>query len=150
MSDEQSYFNLLSGSDTSKVFDGSWQSATFGVKEPEFGTPYALSVTYDSSADGLWFQARFNYWTTSGEIKALSDTPQMVCAKGKHVATLVIPGFDKPDDFKKAVLMVQAAGLSGKGTIKVARPMLVEGSTPVAWAPAEGETLAGGGCSHER
>ena len=30
------------------------------------------------------------------------------------------------------------------------RPMLVEGTEPAAWAPAEGETLAGGGCSHER
>lgn len=30
------------------------------------------------------------------------------------------------------------------------RPMLVEGTTPAAWAPAEGETLAGGGCVHER
>lgn len=30
------------------------------------------------------------------------------------------------------------------------RPMLVEGTTPAAWAPAEGETLAVGGCSHER
>ena len=30
------------------------------------------------------------------------------------------------------------------------RLMLVEGNTPAAWAPAEGETIAGGGCSHER
>lgn len=30
------------------------------------------------------------------------------------------------------------------------RFMLVEGTTPAAWAPAEGEELAGGGCSHER
>jgi hypothetical protein len=30
------------------------------------------------------------------------------------------------------------------------RPMVVEGTTPAAWAPADGETLAGGGCSHER
>ena len=30
------------------------------------------------------------------------------------------------------------------------RPMVVEGTEPAAWAPAEGETLAGGGCFHER
>lgn len=30
------------------------------------------------------------------------------------------------------------------------RPMLVEGDTPAVWAPAEGESLAGGGCVHER
>lgn len=29
------------------------------------------------------------------------------------------------------------------------RPMLVEGTTPAAWAPAEGESLPGGGCSDE-
>lgn len=28
--------------------------------------------------------------------------------------------------------------------------MLVEGTTPAAWAPAEGEGLAGGGCVRER
>lgn len=30
------------------------------------------------------------------------------------------------------------------------RLMLVEGTTPAAWAPAEGESLPGGGCSDER
>lgn len=152
MSDEQgaSNFNLLSGSDTSKVLGGSWYPVTFNTRGVEFGTPYALSVTCDSSADGLGLQARLNYWSTDGKQKDLSDTPSTRLAKGKRVATFVIPGFDKPDDFKKAVLMVQAGSISGKGTIKVSRPMLVEGTEPAAWAPAEGETLAGGGCAHER
>lgn len=35
-------------------------------------------------------------------------------------------------------------------TVEVRNPMLVEGTTPAAWAPAEGEELAGGGCVHER
>lgn len=39
---------------------------------------------------------------------------------------------------------------ANSGTVHVALPMCVRGDTPVAWAPAEGETLAGGGCSHER
>lgn len=30
------------------------------------------------------------------------------------------------------------------------RLMLVEGTTPAAWAPADGETMPGGGCSDER
>ena len=34
--------------------------------------------------------------------------------------------------------------------VSIAGAMLVEGDTPAAWAPAEGETLAGGRCSHER
>lgn len=42
---------------------------------------------------------------------------------------------------------------NGTGVTRRARlrdVMLVEGDTPAAWAPAEGETLAGGGCVHER
>lgn len=35
-------------------------------------------------------------------------------------------------------------------TVSIAGVMLVEGDTPAAWAPAEGEELAGGGCSDER
>lgn len=38
---------------------------------------------------------------------------------------------------------------ANSGTVHVALPMCVRGDTPAAWAPAEGETLAGG-CSHER
>ena len=145
MSGEYSPFNILSGSDMSDVLKKSWYPVNFKTNEVKFGTPYALSVTYDSSADGLWFQARFDYWTTSGEAKALSDTPPIHCDKGKHVATLTIPRFDKPDDFNHAYFMIQAGYISGTGTIEVSRPMLVEGDKPAAWAPAEGETLAGGG-----
>ena len=36
------------------------------------------------------------------------------------------------------------------GAVYLALPMAVRGTTPAAWAPAEGEELAGGGCSHER
>ena len=39
---------------------------------------------------------------------------------------------------------------AGTRTQKMAGIMLVEGTTPAAWAPAEGEELAVGGCSHER
>lgn len=38
----------------------------------------------------------------------------------------------------------------GSYAIEVCALMLVEGTTPAAWAPAEGESLAGGGCVHER
>lgn len=140
-----SSFNVLSDSEKNQFLSGSWYPAVFNTNGVKFGTPYALSVTYDSSADGLWFQTRFNYWTTDGKIRALSDTALISCAKGKHSATVTIPSFDKPDDFAKAVFMVQAGDISGKGTIEISRPMLVEGDTPAAWAPAEGETLAGGG-----
>ena len=150
MSDEQSNFNVLNGSDASKVLDGSWYPVDFDVTKCEFGTPYTLSVTCDSGADGLWLQVRFNYWSTDGKILSLSDTPAINCTKGKHVVTETIPSFDRPDDFASASFMVQAGDISGKGTIEISRPMLVEGTEPAAWAPAEGETLAGGGCSRER
>lgn len=35
-------------------------------------------------------------------------------------------------------------------TIDVAQPAIFLGTTPRAWAPAEGESLPGGGCAHER
>lgn len=138
-------FNVLSDSDTSKVLSSSWSPADFNPNGVKFGTPYALSVTYDSSADGLWLETRFNYWTTDGSYRRLSDTVRINCANGKHSVTVTIPSFDKPDDFARAVFIVRAGDISGKGTIEISRPMLVEGTTPAAWAPAEGETLAGGG-----
>lgn len=127
--------NTIDGSDISEVFSESWHPLMFDVKRLEFGTPYTLSVTYDSSEDGLWFQARFNYWSTDGKLYILSDTPQMNCAKGKHVATVTIQSFDKPDDFNNATFMVQAGDISGKGTIEVSHPMLVTGETPQEWVP---------------
>lgn len=39
---------------------------------------------------------------------------------------------------------------TNSGAVHVALPMCVRGTTTAAWAPAEGETLAGGGCSDER
>lgn len=39
---------------------------------------------------------------------------------------------------------------TNSGTVHVALPMCVRGTTTAAWAPAEGEGLAGGGCSDER
>lgn len=36
------------------------------------------------------------------------------------------------------------------GAVYLALPMANRGATPAAWAPAEGEGLAGGGCSDER
>ena len=35
-------------------------------------------------------------------------------------------------------------------TVEVRNLMMVRGTTPAAWSPAEGETLSGGGCSDER
>lgn len=127
--------NIIDGSDTTKVLSESWYPVGFNVKEMEFGTPYALSVTYDSSADGLWFQVRFNYWSTNGKLSSLSDTKSINCAKGKRVATVTIPSFDRPDDFKSSSFMIQAGDISGMGTMEISRPMLVTGETPQEWVP---------------
>ena len=42
------------------------------------------------------------------------------------------------------------AGAKGATVDYRMRLMLVEGTTPAAWAPAEGEELADGRCVHER
>lgn len=47
-------------------------------------------------------------------------------------------------------IVARLMGVANGVTVSVAGVMLVEGDTPAAWAPAEGETLAGGWCSHER
>lgn len=39
---------------------------------------------------------------------------------------------------------------TNSGTVHVALLMCVRGTEPAAWAPAEGEGLAGGWCAHER
>lgn len=52
-----------------------------------------------------------------------------------------------PTASKAVMARVEADGDYG---IEICAPMLVEGDAPAAWAPAEGEELAGGGCSDER
>ena len=66
-------------------------------------------------------------------------------ADGKwHVISLTFtPKVSKKD------VVARIEGIGGY-KLSVCAYMLVEGDTPAAWAPAEGETLAGGGCSHER
>lgn len=127
--------NILIGSDTSKVLSESWYPVGFNVNKLEFGTPYALSVTCDSSADGLWLQTRFNYWSTDEKLSSLSDTTAINCTKGKHVMTATIPSINRPDDFAYASFMIQAGDISGKGAIEISRPMLVTGETPQEWVP---------------
>lgn len=52
-----------------------------------------------------------------------------------------------PTASKAVHARIEADGSYG---IEVCALMLAEGATPAAWAPAEGEGLAGGGCVHER
>ena len=47
-------------------------------------------------------------------------------------------------------IVARLMGVANGVTVSIAGVMLVAGDTPAAWAPAEGETLAGGGCSRER
>lgn len=50
----------------------------------------------------------------------------------------------------KSIAVRLMGGVPNGVKVSVAGVMLVEGDTPAAWAPADGETLAGGGCVHER
>lgn len=58
-----------------------------------------------------------------------------------------------PDHTDPNHLIIYNTPPRGTGVTRVAsirNVMLVEGDTPAAWSPYVGETLAGGGCSHER
>lgn len=55
------------------------------------------------------------------------------------------------EDWEYYVRFDNNASTDGKeSTLYIADPMLCEGTEPHAWAPAEGESLPGGGCSDER
>ena len=50
----------------------------------------------------------------------------------------------------KSIVARLMGGVPNGVKVSVTGVMLVAGDTPAAWAPADGETLAGGGCAHER
>lgn len=145
MSDEAVH-NLLKGTeDWQKTFTGNWEGAFDDVSDPEWGACYTLSFECDSTA-ATSVQARFNYRDSGYNFHNLSDTPAIHVPAGTSSVTLAIhvPA-EMPADYAKASLLIQAQMVATDGAVLVVRrPMLVEGDTPAAWAPAEGEELAGG------
>lgn len=151
MSDEARK-NLLKGTEgLSATFDESWEPVALEPSgDVTFGVPYALSFECESDAS-MRVQARFNYVTADNVYESLSDTPSFEVAPGLNHVTIRIASFERPSDLARTFFMIQAGEVPASGaTLVVTRPMLVEGDTPAAWAPAEGEEIAGGGCSRER
>lgn len=147
MSSETAY-NLLTGTETwQRTFTRNWDFDAFRhVGEPEWGATYSLSFECESTA-ATSVQARFNYVSAGGEYKELSDTPASAVPAGTSRVTLAIHApAERPADYAEARLMIQAQLAATDGAVlTVSRPMLVRGAEPAAWAPAEGEELAGGG-----
>lgn len=137
---------LVNTADIHRTLTRNWENFSVSIaKDLDFGPDYSLSFECESTADSD-IQARFNYISTDGKHKLLSNTPSSAVSAGENQVTLLIPAFSRPDDFAKAYLMIQAMAIADDGAqLTISRPMLVEGTTPAAWAPAEGETLSGGG-----
>ena len=139
--------NLLAKTaDIRKTLTGNWEPFNVKLtKDIDFGVCYSLSFECESTAN-FYVQARFNYVSADGTHKSLSNTPNSNVSAGTNHVTLLIKAPRKPDDFGRAYLMIQSEAISDDGAqLTVSRPMLVEGTAPAAWAPAEGESLAGGG-----
>lgn len=138
--------NLLENTaDIHQTITENWGSFAVSLaKGLDFRADYSLSFECTSTADTS-VQARFNYVSTDGEYKSLSDTPSSPVSAGENHVALLIPAFSRPDDLASAYLMIQAMAIADDGAqLTISRPMLVEGTTPAAWAPAEGESLPGG------
>jgi hypothetical protein len=94
------------------------------------GKTYTLSIVLDVTGEVC-----FGFYLADGSC-VRPNGYEWVVAGNSFVRTLTAP---------EGAEYVVASWADGNR-----RPMLVEGTEPAAWAPADGETLAGGGCSHER
>lgn len=99
---------------------------------------YFLSVEVEGG--GLGTYNYFSVWLTD-DSGAIGSDPQGY-PRYSNLALSVTEPVD--------VYVCVNAGKLGATVDYRMRFMLVEGDTPAAWAPAEGEELVGGGCSHER
>lgn len=91
---------------------------------------------------GLGSYAYISVWLTDDSAPVKSDGMHWLSSWYGYLVLTVT----KPVD----VYVCVNAGAMGATVDYRMRIMLVAGDTPAAWAPAYGETLAGGGCSHER
>lgn len=131
------------GTATEDIGWRAYRSNTIPVKA---GRQYTLSVEF---ADGM--PDASEYLKTSFQL--FSDF-----ANNKYKTYVMYRNDHITLSFDQATLDAYSAGfqiwgpvIKGGATVDVrVRYMLVEGTTPAVWAPAEGEELAGGGCSNER
>ena len=106
----------------------------------EHGSTYTLSVQLDGDGGN----GMFALYTTDGK-NIGSAIGYLLYGQNSSLT------FTFPDDESMPYLHVWGPRLVEGATVDFrVRLMLVEGATPAAWAPAEGEEIAGGGGVHER
>lgn len=141
--------NLLIGS-ANEFYNSNYEVARYKLSEPlVVGKTYALSAYVDEIS-------------RSGSDKPVLAVYDGACWWSPGALSGDVPGvqtitftYEQPfeDHANPNELAIFNTPPVGTGVVRRARfrdVMLVEGTTPAAWAPAEGEELAGGGCSHER
>ena len=131
----------VSGTATGDIGWSAYKSSQIPVVA---GKQYTLSIEF---ADGMpdadsYKNSSFQLFSETNVLKSFA------MYRSEHVAL----SFDQATlDGYGARFQIWGPIIKGGATVDMrVRWMLVEGGTPAAWAPAEGEELAGGGCSHER
>lgn len=167
MSSEKQAYNLVSGSATGT----GW--AAYGDATLQTGDVISVT-TSDTNLEDINAILTSPLSVTSGtsytltaEIKAtpnfaaaatgmVSLTKGVLCVRWfgsdistewTHISATLTPS-GTASDARVAFLALSSDG--SPASLYVRNLMLVEGTTPAAWAPASGETLVGGGCVHER
>ena len=70
---------------------------------------------------------------------------------GGYVSWAFRFSYEPKEDTRYGLRFDNNGSADGQDSIlRIRDVMLTEGTAPAAWAPAEGETLPGGGCSDER
>lgn len=142
--------NLLKGT-AQEVTDFAYFSFDYSTTEPlKVGKTYTISMYVEkverSPLNGKPHIAVVDGagWWIAGSL--VGDVPGW-----QHLTfTYAQPWPDHADPDKVSICNTPPYGGTGiKRSMSFRDVMLVEGTEPAAWAPAEGETLAGGGCVHE-
>lgn len=108
------------------------------VPEPERAKDAAFCLSFLARADVAGDRIHSEVWGSRYVLDATLSTRWRL--------------YTMPYGFVRATqAQVYFNGISGNaGAVYLALPMANRGTTPAAWAPAEGEGLSGGGCSDER
>lgn len=129
----------VSGTATGDIGWSSYRSSDIPVKA---GRTYTLSIDFDGDVPDGYRRLALQLFTDVK--KNVYINVAFIYRDPLHV-TFTVPDGDYE------MLQLWGPIIKGGATVDMrVRLMLVEGDTPAAWAPAEGEGLAGGGCVHER
>lgn len=123
----------VSGTATGDIGWSSYRSSDIPVKA---GRTYTLSIDFDGDVPDGYLRLALQLFTDVK--KNVFINVAFIYRDPLHV-TFTVPDGDYE------MLQLWGPIIKGGATVDMrVRWMLVEGDTPAAWAPAEGETLAGG------